>query len=124
MLVLTRKVGERIVVGDNITIVVNRIGGNRVTIGIEAPDDVPVIRGELEAIVRQFEETADDEKDASAPFPRLAYGDADSSSPAAAALVTSRNISGKSVEFIRSIINFRPSSEMPVSGNLKPMNLF
>jgi carbon storage regulator len=48
MLVLSRKVGERLVIGNNITLVINRIAGNRVTIGIEAPSDVRVARGELE----------------------------------------------------------------------------
>ena len=47
MLVLSRKVGERLVIGDNITVVINRIAGNRVTIGIEAPNDVRIVRGEL-----------------------------------------------------------------------------
>lgn len=47
MLVLSRKVGERLVIGDNITVVINRIAGNRVTIGIEAPSDVRIVRGEL-----------------------------------------------------------------------------
>jgi carbon storage regulator len=47
MLVLSRKVGERLVIGDNITLVINRIAGNRVTIGIEAPSDVRIARGEL-----------------------------------------------------------------------------
>lgn len=47
MLVLSRKVGERLVIGGNITVVINRVAGNRVTIGIEAPDDVRIVRGEL-----------------------------------------------------------------------------
>lgn len=47
MLVLSRKVSERLVIGDNITIVVNRIAGNRVTLGIEAPGDIRIVRGEL-----------------------------------------------------------------------------
>ena len=47
MLVLSRKVGEKLVIGDNITVIVNRISGNRVTLGIEAPGDVRVMRGEL-----------------------------------------------------------------------------
>lgn len=47
MLVLSRKEGERIVIGDNITLVVSKVSGNRVTIGIEAPKDVKVVRGEL-----------------------------------------------------------------------------
>jgi carbon storage regulator len=48
MLVLSRKEGERIVIGDNITLVVSKVHGNRVTIGIEAPRDVKIVRGELE----------------------------------------------------------------------------
>ncbi len=55
MLVLSRKVGQRIVIGDNITLVVNRVSGNRVTLGIEAPDDVHIMRGELEQHQREFE---------------------------------------------------------------------
>ena len=47
MLVLSRKVGERIQIGDNITLVVSRVIGNRVTIGIEAPSDVRIVRSEL-----------------------------------------------------------------------------
>jgi carbon storage regulator len=47
MLVLSRKVGQRMVIGDNITLVVTSISGNRVIVGIEAPKHVKVIRGEL-----------------------------------------------------------------------------
>jgi carbon storage regulator len=47
MLVLSRKIGEAIVIGDNIVISVSRVAGNRVTLGIEAPDDVRVLRSEL-----------------------------------------------------------------------------
>ncbi len=48
MLVLSRKEGERLVIGDNITIVISKVSGNRVTIGIEAPSDVRIVRGELD----------------------------------------------------------------------------
>jgi carbon storage regulator len=54
MLVLSRKVGEKLVIGNNITIVVNRVAGNRVTIGIDAPDDVRIIRGELKPMIEEF----------------------------------------------------------------------
>ncbi len=47
MLVLSRKEGEKLVIGENITLVVSKISGNRVTIGIEAPVDVKIMRGEL-----------------------------------------------------------------------------
>jgi carbon storage regulator len=47
MLVLSRKEGERLVIGDNITLIVSKIAGNRVTVGIEAPADVKIYRGEL-----------------------------------------------------------------------------
>lgn len=54
MLVLSRKVGERLVIGGNITVVVNRVAGNRVTLGIEAPDTVRIVRGELEGSKNEF----------------------------------------------------------------------
>jgi carbon storage regulator len=48
MLVLTRKLNERIVVGDNITITVVGIRGNHVRLGIEAPPEVSILREELQ----------------------------------------------------------------------------
>ena len=48
MLVLSRKEGEKLVIGDNIVLTVNRINGNRVSIGVEAPRDIRIVRGELQ----------------------------------------------------------------------------
>ena len=48
MLVLTRKENQKVVIGGNIVVTINRISGNRITLGIEAPKDVRVVRGELE----------------------------------------------------------------------------
>jgi carbon storage regulator len=48
MLVLSRKAGEQLVIGDDIVLTINRISGNRVAIGIEAPRDVRIVRGELQ----------------------------------------------------------------------------
>lgn len=50
MLVLSRKVGQDILVGDAIKFSVLRIVGGRVQIGIAAPADVRVMRDELEPI--------------------------------------------------------------------------
>jgi carbon storage regulator CsrA len=47
VLILRRKVGEKIVIGDGITVVVSRVSGGRVTLGIDAPHDVHIVRGEL-----------------------------------------------------------------------------
>jgi carbon storage regulator len=47
MLVLSRKVGERIWIGENISVTVVRITGGGVRIGIEAPSELPVVREEL-----------------------------------------------------------------------------
>jgi carbon storage regulator CsrA len=47
MLVLTRKYQEKIRIGENITITVLRMKGKAVRLGIEAPANVPVVRGEL-----------------------------------------------------------------------------
>lgn len=49
MLVLSRKEAQRIRLGDSIVITIVKIGGDKVRIGIEAPDDVLVLRDELEA---------------------------------------------------------------------------
>ena len=57
MLVLSRKPGQKLVIDDRITIVINKIVGNRVSLGIEAPDDVHIMRGELKAIVDEFADT-------------------------------------------------------------------
>lgn len=53
MLVLSRKEGERLVIGDNVVITVNRISGNRITLGIDAPREVRVVRGELEPLAQE-----------------------------------------------------------------------
>ena len=58
MLVLSRKIGERLIIGDGITVVVNRIAGNRVTLGIEAPSDVRIVRGELRPRELEFAGTS------------------------------------------------------------------
>lgn len=49
MLILTRRVNEDIRIGQDIVITVTDIGGGRVQLGITAPRDVPVSRGELAA---------------------------------------------------------------------------
>ncbi len=48
MLVLSRKEGEQLHIGDDIVVTISRISGNRVAIGIDAPRDVRIRRGELE----------------------------------------------------------------------------
>jgi carbon storage regulator len=47
MLVLSRKPGEKVVISGNIQITVLEVLGNRVRIGIQAPADVNILRGEL-----------------------------------------------------------------------------
>lgn len=47
MLVLSRKEGEQLLIGDDVVLTINRLSGNRVAIGIDAPREVRVIRGEL-----------------------------------------------------------------------------
>lgn len=47
MLVLTRKLQQQIKIGDQVTITILRVKGQTVRVGIEAPRDVRVVRGEL-----------------------------------------------------------------------------
>jgi carbon storage regulator len=70
MLVLSRKTGERIHIGDNITIEIRRVAGNRVTLALEAPRTVRILRGELEQAAREFREPATTESsDEAGPEP-------------------------------------------------------
>jgi len=47
MLVLSRKIGETLIIDGNVRVTVVRVSGNRVALGVEAPDHVRVLRGEL-----------------------------------------------------------------------------
>ncbi|QDV73495.1 carbon storage regulator [Botrimarina mediterranea] len=55
MLVLSRKTGEQIQIGQDITIEVRRVSGNRVALAVQAPRDVRILRGELKESVTEFE---------------------------------------------------------------------
>ncbi|TWT92426.1 carbon storage regulator [Stieleria varia] len=55
MLVLSRKSGERLHIGDDVIVTLTKIAGNRVAIGIEAPREVAIRRGELAETNRESE---------------------------------------------------------------------
>lgn len=57
MLILTRRIGETLLIGDDITIKVVGINGNQIRIGIDAPLDVQVMRSEL---LKESERAPDD----------------------------------------------------------------
>jgi carbon storage regulator len=52
MLILTRRVGESIMIGDNVTVTVLGVKGNQVRIGVDAPKDVAVHREEIYEKIR------------------------------------------------------------------------
>ncbi len=58
MLVLTRRIDESLVIGDNIVITILGIEGERVKIGITAPREVQVLRQELWQAIREQEQIA------------------------------------------------------------------
>ena len=62
MLILTRRVGETVVIGRNITVHVMGTKGSQVRLGIDAPGDVEVHRGEVSERIRraQLDEGTDD----------------------------------------------------------------
>lgn len=53
MLILTRRIGETVVIGDDIEVTVLNVKGNQVRVGIEAPKDVPVHREEVRQRIEQ-----------------------------------------------------------------------
>lgn len=59
MLLLTRRVGEAIHIGDDIIVRVSSVNGTQVRIGVEAPDDMDILRDEIkypEIKVQRFKE--------------------------------------------------------------------
>jgi carbon storage regulator len=56
VLVLSRKIGERILIGDKITVTVVKIGHGGVRIGVDAPTELAVVREELAAELRRVEQ--------------------------------------------------------------------
>ena len=64
MLVLSRKAGERIWIGEDISVTVVRISGGGVRIGIEAPKEMPVVREELKLEMEQKEPAEFDDQSA------------------------------------------------------------
>ena len=57
MLILSRKISEVIVINDDIRIVVVKIRGDKVCLGVEAPEEVPVRRLEVFDAIRRQEKT-------------------------------------------------------------------
>jgi carbon storage regulator len=53
MLVLNRKKNERIAIEGGVTLIVLSVEGGRVRFGVDAPDDIPILRGELSFWVEQ-----------------------------------------------------------------------
>lgn len=61
MLILTRKVGESVLIGDDISITVLSVRGNQVKLGVQAPKEVSVHREEIYQRIQQSKDEHIDE---------------------------------------------------------------
>ena len=59
MLILTRRVGETLMIGDEVTVTVLGVKGNQVRIGVNAPKDVSVHREEIYERIKREDQTDD-----------------------------------------------------------------
>lgn len=97
MLVLSRRAGEAIVIGQDIEIRINRVDGDTVKIGIVAPRDVPVFRKEVQQAIAAtnqaavFKGLSGQTMPGLAGLPRLARAPASASPVTTATLATPAN---------------------------------
>lgn len=101
MLVLTRKTQEKIQIGDSITVTILRVKGQAVRLGIEAPEGVRILRGEL------LQNTADEDAETSDAAPA-------ETAPRRSQLRTHRERPGAWPANTPSLLQFRaaPTSEL------------
>jgi carbon storage regulator len=74
VLIITRRPGERIMLGDDITIHVMEIVGSSVRIGIEAPKALPIYREELWAAIKEENQAAASAQPERMPSPAVDAG--------------------------------------------------
>ena len=69
MLILNRKIGEGIILGDNIEIKILDIQDGKIKIGIEAPKDIPILRKEVyDSVIEENQKSIESEFDISVLF--------------------------------------------------------
>ncbi len=109
MLMMTRRAGQKIVIGDGITIEIVEVAGNTVRLGVDAPRSVPVYREEIWTAVRAENEAAATAATTATELP---------AAPPAAAPATVPSYSAVSPSAIRSAASLAASTRPRTSASV------
>jgi carbon storage regulator len=108
MLILTRRPGERVVIGEDVLVTVMEVSGQTVRLGIAAPEDLPIYREEIWLAVKEENRAAAEAAGDALPAPAQAQATAETRSQSASVPASPESAAARVAE------GDRPSQARPL----------